>query len=340
LPVAILPGFPTSAIFTFHEFVAPVLRRMAGRAADSRGQTVARMALRCNSDRGRTEYLLVGLVPGKKGLTAYPMGKGSGSVTTFSRADGFIVIPRTHEYVEEGQLVQVTLLGRGIQAADLVAIGSHCVGLDLLLGELASRGIRSRTLWVGSQGGLDAAARGECDLAGVHLLDPRTDRYNEPFLPAGVRLFQGYGRLQGLVLRGDDPRFVGCTVAEAVDRACADPSCLMVSRNRGSGTRVLIDGLLAGRKPPGHAVEVRSHNAVAAAVSQKRADWGVAIEPVARVYGLTFLPMRAEQYDFAIPEDRWDRPAVAAFRQLCTEPETRQKLTAIGMLPRFQEVRS
>jgi putative molybdopterin biosynthesis protein len=112
----------------------------------------------------------------------------------------------------------------------------------------------------------------------------------------------------------------------------------MVSRNRGSGTWVLIDGLLAGRRPPGHAVEVRSHNAVAAAVSQKRADWGVAIEPVARAYGLAFLPIRAEEYDFAIPADRWDRPAVAAFRQLCTEPETRQKLTAIGMLPRFQEV--
>jgi putative molybdopterin biosynthesis protein len=339
-PVAILPGFPTSAIFTFHEFVAPVLRRMAGRAADARGQTVARMALRCNSDRGRTEYLLVGLVSGKDGFKAYPMGKGSGSVTTFSRADGFIVIPRTDEYVEEGQLVQVTLLGRGIQVADLVTIGSHCVGLDLLLSVLASRGIRSRTLWVGSQGGLDAAARGECDLAGVHLLDPRSDRYNEPFLPAGVRLLRGYGRMQGLVHRHDDPRFTGCTLAEAIERACADRSCLMVSRNRGSGTRVLIDGLLAGRRPPGHAVEVRSHNAVAAAVSQKRADWGVAIEPVARSYRLAFLPMRVEEYDFAIPEDRWDRPAVASFRQLCVEPETGQKLAAIGMLPRYQEMRS
>ena len=106
-------------------------------------------------------------------------------------------------------------------------------------------------------------------------------------------------------------------LALAIDRACADPSCLMVSQNRGSGTRVLIDGLLAGRRPPGHAVEVRSHNAVAAAVSQNRADWGLAIEPVAQAYGLAFLPVRAEQYDFAIPADRWDRPAVASFRQIC-----------------------
>ena len=101
----------------------------------------------------------------------------------------------------------------------------------------------------------------------------RSDTYNTPFLPQGVRLFPGYGRMQGLVHRADDPLFAGCTPAEAVDRAVARSSCLMVNRNRGSGTRCLLDGLLAGRRPPGFAVEVRSHNAVAAAVSQGRADW-------------------------------------------------------------------
>jgi putative molybdopterin biosynthesis protein len=336
-PVAILPGFPTSAIFTFHEFVAPVLRRMAGLGPEARAAIEATMALRCNSERGRTEYLLVGLVPGPDGLSAYPMGKGSGSVTTFSRADGFIVIPRNQEYVERGERVAVTPLGRGIVAADLVAIGSHCVGLDLLLGLLAERGFRSRTLWVGSQGGLDAASRGECDVAGVHLLDPRTDTYNVPFLPDGVRLLRGYGRMQGLVYRPGDGRMEGGSVTEAIDRACADPSCLMVSRNRGSGTRVLLDALLGGRRPPGSAVEVRSHNAVAAAVAQGRADWGVAIAPVARAYGLAFTPIRAERYDFAIPADRWDRPAVAAFRALIEESETWRRLAELGFLAEPEE---
>jgi putative molybdopterin biosynthesis protein len=340
-PVAILPGFPTSAIFTFHEFVAPVLRRMAGLGPKTQGDIEARMAVRCNSERGRTEYLLVGLVPGAgaEELAAYPMGKGSGSVTTFSRADGFVVIPRLQEYVERGERVRVTLLGRGIEPVELVVIGSHCVGLDLLLGLLAARGIRSRTLWVGSQGGLDAAARGECDLAGVHLLDPKSDTYNTPFLPPGIRLFPGYDRMQGLVYRPDDPLFGGCTPGEATDRAVARESCRMVNRNRGSGTRVLLDGLLAGRRPPGFAVEVRSHNAVAAAVSQGRADWGVAIEPVARAYGLAFLPLRTERYDFAIPADRWDRPAVAAFRGLWDEAGTRQMLAEIGLLTDGEERR-
>jgi putative molybdopterin biosynthesis protein len=132
--------------------------------------------------------------------------------------------------------------------------------------------------------------------------------------------------MQGLLHRVDDPRFVGLSLTAAVDRACSDAGCVMVNRNRGSGTRVLIDGLLKGRKPPGHAVEVRSHNAVAASVGQKRADWGVAIEPVSGVYGLAFLPLRPERYDLAIPSVRWGRPAVVAFRTLLQAPETRRVL--------------
>src|SRR5262249_3609076 len=157
---------------------------------------------------------------------------------------------------------------------------------------------------------------GECDVAGVHLLDPGTDTYNVPFLAEGVRLLRGYGRMQGVVFRRGDARFEGREPAAAIARTLDDAGCYMVNRNRGSGTRILIDGLLRGRRPSGHAVEARSHNAVAASVAQGRADWGVAIAPVAAAYGLGFLPLRVEQYDFAIAESRWDRPAVACFREL------------------------
>ncbi len=332
-PVAILPGFPTSAIFTFHEFVAPLLRLLTGLRPEDRGATDATLPVRVNSERGRTEYLLVSLIDGPHGLAAYPMGKGSGSVTAFSRADGFVVIPKNQEYFDAGEPVSVTPLGRGTAPADLVAIGSHCVGLDALLGLLAADGITSKTLWVGSQGGLTAAARGECDLAGIHLLDPKTDTYNVPFIPPGVRLLPGYGRLQGVVFRPDDPRFAGRSLADIFPSALDDPHCVMVNRNRGSGTRVLLDSLLDGRRPPGHAVEARSHNAVAASVAQGRADWGIAIAPVAASYALGFLPLRAERYDLAIPTDRWDRPPVAAFRRLLASPDARCRLAELGFDP-------
>jgi molybdopterin molybdotransferase/putative molybdopterin biosynthesis protein len=339
VPVVVLPGFPTSAIFTFHEFVAPVIRRLGGRPEDPAATVLAHLPQRVNSERGRTEYLLVNLVGGERKAdtvssptpyAAYPMGKGSGSVTTFSRADGFVVIPRQREYLEAGDVVEVRLLGRDLRPADLVVIGSHCVGLDWLLSRLQERGVRSKFLAVGSTGGLTAARRGECDLAGIHLLDPNTNTYNRPFLTEGLVLLPGYGRLQGIVFRRGDPRFEGHSVAEAVARALNDPGCVLVNRNRGSGTRVLIDRLLGERQPPGYWAEARSHNAVAAAVAQGRADWGVAIAPVARDAGLSFLPLQEERYDLVAPRARLDRPAVRAFRELLNQPETRQALAELG----------
>jgi len=308
-PVVILPGFPTSAIFTFHEFVAPLIRDLAGLPGEDRETRAARMAIKVQSERGRLEYLLVGLVEGEDGrLAAYPMGKGSGSVTSFSRADGFVRIDRNTERVDVDTPIEVTLIGHEVPVADLVVIGSHCAGLDLIASELARRGFRVKLLAVGSQGGLAAAERGECDLAPIHLLDAESDRYNEPFLSDALELLRGYRRMQGVATRTDETR----GIAELLE----DPDARMVNRNRGSGTRILIDRLLEGRKPPGHAYEPRSHYAVAAAIAQGRADWGVTIETVAREAGLRFEPLRAEEYDFAVPRARRDRPALRVLRKL------------------------
>jgi putative molybdopterin biosynthesis protein len=334
-PVVILPGFPTSAVFTFHEFVAPAIREMAGFARQQRESVRAQLALKTLSERGRLEYLLVGLVtragadpapPSRGALTAYPMGKGSGSVTAFSRADGFVRIPRNTEILEADTEVDVTLLGHELPLADLVIVGSHCIGLDLIAGALSRQGLRVKLLAVGSQGGLAAARRGECDAAPIHLLDPDTQRYNAPFLDDSLRLLPGYTRVQGVVTRPDEAR--------ELDALLEDDALRMVNRNRGSGTRILIDALLGDRRPPGYPYEPRSHCAVAAAVAQKRADWGVTIESVARQAGLRFRSLRAEHYDFVVPADRWERPPVQALvRALAEDGPVRESLRALGFGP-------
>lgn len=337
-PVVILPGFPTSAIFTFHEFVAPVIRALAGRSPESHETVDATMAVKVNSEIGRTEYLLVGLVENDRGLSAFPMGKGSGSVTTFSRADGFVTIPRQTEIIEAEQPVAVRLIGRDLELADLIVIGSHCMGLDYLLTQLQLLGISSKLLTVGSSAGLLAAKRGECDLAGIHLLDAQSGQYNRPFLPDSVELIEGYGRSQGILFRPGDDRFEGRTLSEIVEQIRktaigADgthAACLMINRNQGSGTRSLIDRLLDGAKPSGYAVQPTNHNAVAAAISQGRADWGMAIKSVAVANGLRFLPYQEERYDFAVPKVRRNRPAVQTFIQLLSETRIRQHLAELG----------
>ena len=329
-PIVILPGFPTSAIFTFHEFVAPVIRAFAGLPAEQAERVPATLPLRIASERGRTEYLMVSLVRGDDGaLAAYPNAKGSGAVTAFSQADGFIAIPAQVENMSAGAAVEVQLIGHAA-LAQLVVIGSHCVGLDVLIGRLEQQGVRVKALNVGSTGGLAAAKRGECDIAPIHLMDPQTGVYNRPFLTPALELIPGYRRLQGIVYRRGDRRFEGSTIEAAIAAAIGAPDCLMVNRNAGSGTRILSDRLLAGNRPPGYWSQPKSHNAVAVAVAQGRADWGIAIDSVARQYGLAFIPAQDEHYDFVVPRARLDRPAVRRFLALLDDRAVRAELSALG----------
>jgi len=330
-PLVVLPGFPTSAIFTFHAFVAPVIRARAGLRPEAARTIEAEVPVPVTSELGRQEFVLVALAEGAHGPVAFPTPKGSGSVTSFSQADGFIAIEALASALPAGTRAQVTLIGEAAAMPDLVVTGSHCVALDAVLGMLAEQGLSARTIAVGSLGGVAAAERGECDLAPVHLVDPATGVYNAHLLRPGISLVKGWQRLQGIVYRVGDVRFEGRRTEEAVRAALADAACLMVNRNAGAGTRVLIDKLLAGARPPGYSNQPRSHNAVAAAVAQGRADWGVAIEPVARLYGLGFIPLAPEEYDFLLVEARRERRPVQAFLAALRDGATRARIRALGM---------
>jgi putative molybdopterin biosynthesis protein len=332
-PIAVLPGFPTSAIFTFHAFVAPVIRARAGLPPEAAETVTARVPVRVASELGRKEFVLVSLIQSGEGMIAFPTGKGSGSVSSFSQADGFLEIDALASFLDAGSNVQVTLIGSAAQAPDLVIMGSHDVALDVVVGALADRGFSARTLAVGSLGGVAAASRGECDVAPVHLIDPASGQYNVHLVTPGLTLVPGWRRMQGILFRPGDKRFEGRKANEALAAALADKLALMVNRNAGAGTRVLIDKLLNGARPAGYANQPKSHNAVAAAIAQGRADWGVAIEPVAKLYGLGFLELAPEHYDFLLVENRRERPAVQAFLAALRDDATRKRIRAIGMQP-------
>ena len=332
-PIVVLPGFPTSAIFTFHAFAAPVIRARAGLPPEAAATITARVPVRIASELGRKEFVLVSLIDSEEGAIAFPTGKGSGSVTSFSQADGFLEIDALATSLDAGSVIDVTLIGSATHAPDLVIMGSHDVALDVVVGALAEHGFSARALAVGSLGGVAAANRGECDIAPVHLIDPNSGLYNVHLVTPGLALVPGWRRMQGVLFRPGDERFEGRTAQEAMATVRADPAALMVNRNAGAGTRVLIDKLLLGARPPGYANQPKSHNAVAAAIAQGRADWGVAIEPVAKLYGLGFLPLSPEHYDFLLVESRKDRPAVQAFLTALHDPATRERIRALGMQP-------
>jgi molybdenum cofactor synthesis domain-containing protein len=332
-PVVILPGFPTSAMFTFHDMIVPVLRRMAGLPPRSDAKVTAKVPVRIASELGRTEFVMVSLVEGSDGLIAYPSGKGSGAITAFAQADGFLKIDALADQMPAGNEAEVTLLTPHVRVPDLVIVGSHCTGLDVVTAQLSRAGLIVRSIAVGSLGGLAAARRGECDVAPIHLFDDKSETYNIPFLSDGLELAPGWRRMQGIVFRAGDSRFVGLSAQDAVRAALSDPACIMVNRNQGAGTRILIDRLLVDARPDGYWNQPKSHNAVAAAVAQHRADWGVTIAPVAHAAGLGFIPLAEEHYDFVLVTARKHRPAVQAFLQALASEASHAALEQAGFRP-------
>jgi putative molybdopterin biosynthesis protein len=344
-PVIILPGFPTSATVTFHEFVQPLVRVMAGLNREEHDTVPARAAVRFNSRKGQLEYVLVHVVRSKDGYTAYPIGKGSGSMTTFSQADGFLKIPTHQEMLAKDEVVQVHLLSRDLRLADATSIGSHCVGLDYLMNCLKRQGIQGKIINVGSMAGLHAARRGEADIAGIHLLDAETGEYNRPFVKPGdgLALVRGYVRRQGLIYRPKDGLPQPLTFEHLVEMAAQEGKLVLINRNRGSGTRILLDICLRSRAQAlsisceklteslrGYDTEAKSHNAVAASIALRKADWGLAIETVAHDYHLAFTFMQDEHYDFVIPADKLAQPAIQRFLELLHSDPARAGLTRIG----------
>jgi len=346
-PVVVLPGFPTSAIITFNLFVAPVIRRLANLPMETQAESVeARLAVGYHSAEGRHEHVLVNLVARSQGApAAYPISGASGSIHAFAQADGTMEVAADCGVVREGEAVRVAPLAQTLKMADLTLIGSHCRGVDLALGMLREeRRLTAKVIHVGSSAGVEACARGETDLAGVHLLDPDSGAYNRAALERlgsdGV-LIKGYVRRQGIYFRKKDFPAEPPTLALLAGMA----ELRMLNRTRGAGTRVLLDLLLdeiaRDKGIPltefrgsiaGYDAETRSHNAVAAAVASGRADWGLGIEAVAVAYDLGFAPLRDEEYDFLTLRDRLEREPVRALLDVMRSSAFR---TALGELPGF-----
>jgi len=178
--------------------VAPVIRARAGLPPEAARTVEAEVPVRIASELGRKEFALVALVAGDAGPIAFPTAKGSGAVTSFSQADGFLEIDALASALDAGTRARVTLIGQSAELPDLVVMGSHCVALDAVIGALADRGMTARTIAIGSQGGVSAAERGECDLAPVHLVDPASGVYNAHLLAAGPCAGEGLATDAGL----------------------------------------------------------------------------------------------------------------------------------------------
>lgn len=325
IPIVGVPGYPVSAALTTEIFIAPILRRWLGSPPAVPEELRASITRKVTSPAGDDDYLRVAVgYLGDKALAA-PLSRGSGVITSLVRADGLVIIPRGVQGLQAGDAVTVRLYrSREELASTIFAIGSHDLTLDLLAQYLAPRQRRLASVNVGSLGGIMALKRGEAHLAGTHLLDPRSGEYNLAYLKQHVpdlalRVVTLVGRTQGLFLPPGNPK----GISGLADLAREDIS--FVNRQRGSGTRLLLDYHLEGAGIPpsrveGYTHEEFTHLAAAALVSSGRADCALGIEAAARALELDFLPLFNERYDLVIPREYAESALLAPVFELLADP--------------------
>lgn len=333
-PVIGIPGYPVSAYLAYENFAVPVLSALSGRRDRSAQIVDAVIAKRLVSSLKHREYVRVkvGRVDGK--LVASPLARGAGAAMSLVRADGFCIIPQKSEGVEAGDTVRVELY-RSLNEIErtVVAIGSHDLILDVLSDLMAdTQDAYLASTHVGSMGGLMALKRGEAHIAPTHLLDENSGEYNISYLrqlfpDEPLALIKGVGRIQGLIVKPGNPLGIQA-IADLVHHR-------YVNRQRGAGTRILLDYQLkqadiSPEQISGYDREAATHMAVAAAVASESADVGMGISSAAKALGLGFVPVGTEEYDFAIPVRFLELPQVQIFLETLKSKIFHQRLEEIG----------
>lgn len=339
IPIIGVPGYPVSAALTGEIFVEPLLAKWQGRPSHQPETLSATLTRKINSPTGDDDFVRVAVGQVGDRVMATPISRGAGVITSLVRADGIVRIPRFSEGADAGSRVTVHLYRTPQQIArTIMAIGSHDLTLDLLAQFLAEvgDGMRLASANVGSLGGLVALRRGECHLAGSHLLDPETGDYNvsyvQRYLPdQAVTLTALVGREQGwIVPKGNPKKLQGWADA-------ANPDVRLVNRQRGAGTRVLLDYELQQRQIPpervqGYEREEYTHLAVAAAVASGAADAGLGIRAAAQALGLDFVPLAQERYELVIPQAHYESVLLRPLLDLLHDARFR---TAVAAMPGY-----
>ncbi len=334
IPIIGVPGYPVSAALTGEIFVKPLLGRWLSKQEIQPEILTAKLARKVHSRAGDLEYLRVTVGQVGERWIASPLSRGAGVITSLVRADGIVEIPAGVQGIQAGEIVPVRLYrSRQELERTILALGSHDLTLDLLAQFLSLRGSRLSSGNLGSLGGLIALQRGEAHLAGSHLLDPETGEFNLPYIErylpdVPVVVVRLVGREQGLILAPGNPKSI--TGLEDIARS----DLAYVNRQRGAGTRILLDYQLQqlGIKPDsirGYQHEEYTHLAVAAAVASGRADCGLAIHAAAAALKLDFLPLYKERYDLIIPKEHYESARLMPLLQLLGDSEFQETVASL-----------
>ena len=335
VPVIGSPGYPVSCALTGEIFIEPILSQWLGRSGRQRHETEAVMSRKLHSAAGAEEFVRVALgeVDGK--TVAAPLQRGAGVISSLVKADGILRIPALSEGVDAGEMVRVSLLRDPAEIKrTIVHIGSHDICLDVLAQYIAGRSSRFTSSNAGSLGGLVALKRGEAHVAGSHLLDPDTGNFNDSYIRRylsgeKVVVISFVHREQGLITAKGNPK----GIRDFSDLTRED--LRYVNRQRGAGTRVLLDYNLEqlGIDPeqvPGYRREEYTHLAVAAAVQSGAADCGLGIAAAAMALDLDFIPLAHERYELVTLERFFEGPVLKPLLEVLEDQEFRKTVDSMA----------
>lgn len=335
-PVIGVPGYPVSAQLIFNLFAKPVLYRKQGLELPQADTIQASISRKTASSMGVDEFIYANLSLIKDQYVAFPLNRGAGISSILVKADGLICIERGREGLEAGQKIQATLLRpRQFIEKNLITIGSHDMAIDILADLLQKEyGIHLISSNVGSMGGIMALRRGETHFSGIHLLDLNSGEYNLSYLDRYLpdqhwMLINLVKREQGLIVKKGNPLQIKSL------QDLLRPEVRYINRQRGAGTRVLFDYLLAREQIAPSAVngynrEEYTHLAVAAAVQNNACDTGLGIFASARALGLDFIPISEERYDVCILPELIGEARLELLMKTIKSFEFAQKTKAFG----------
>jgi putative molybdopterin biosynthesis protein len=334
-PVIGIPGYPVSAYFVFENFTKPIIKSFIQQPVTSKDSIEAVLSKRVVSSLKHREYVRIklGMVEGK--LIATPLSRGAGATMSLVRADGILVIPQNSEGVEGGETVRVELLKNIAEIkSTIVSIGSHDIAMDIMANMIHQKDstYSLSSAHVGSMGGIMAIRRGETHIAPIHLLDEGIYNLNyiKRYLPnMEMALIKGLKRIQGIMVKKGNPK----NIISFEDLSREDVQ--FVNRQKGAGTRILLDYLLSQRgiaieSISGYDREMTTHMAVAAAVDSGSADAGLGILSAAKAMNLDFIPVGEEEYDFAVPVRFLKLPMIELFIEILKSVEFAKELEVLG----------
>lgn len=336
-PILGVPGYPVSGIIVIEQLLRPIIALLCKSIPESNKYIDAVLSKAVVSDSFYHEFVRVRMGYVGQRLIASPLSRGSGIVTSFMKADGLLEIPQETKGYDSGETVSIRLLRPEEQLKNsLVVIGSH----DPLLDELAELlrikygDVSMGSAHVGSMGGLFAIRRGEAHVAGIHLLDEKTGQYNTPFVKkilqkTGARLVRCVKRTQGIMVQKGNPKDIK-SIADLTRKGLR-----YVNRQKGSGTRILIDYLCGkeGIDPSqiyGYDRQEFTHNSVAALIAADSADAGLGIYSAAMLHDLDFIEVCKEQYDLLIPDHSWELPMVQKLISVLSSDAFKERVTKLG----------